>query len=217
MNVRIGRAIVALSLVAAPAAAEGPGARLHDGFMLRLAVGGVAHESTLAHAGQPAGSELHRASGLGTGYAVTAGGTVARGLVVAGELTSHAIANPETTPGRGSPLAVRSASYSGLLAVGDFYPNPRGGFHAMVGAGMGTLSYQFPDDPKDADPRSRYGLGWMVGAGWDRFISDQWSLGVVGRFDACLASDRSRDDDKSGPNFHAAARAVTLSVAATYH
>ncbi len=210
----LGRALTLL-LVAAPARADEP--RVHDGLYLRLSLGAAAQESTFAFAEQPPGAALHRASGFGAAYAFAAGGTVAPGLVIAGELSARGVDGPTTTPGRGSPLAARATSTSSMLGVVDWYPWPRRGVHLLGGAGLGTVSVELARDADDREPRARAGAAWMFGAGVERWVSERWSLGAVARFDACLANGEASEAPAEGPAFHAASRAVTLSVAGTYH
>lgn len=210
----VGRALSVL-LVATPAAADEP--RAHDGFYLRVSLGAAAQQSTFAFAGQPTGAATHRAAGFGSAYAVAVGGTVATGLVVAGEVSARSVEAPTTTPGHGSSLAARATAASSLLGVVDWYPWRARGLHLFGGAGVGTASVELASDPVDRDARARAGAAWAFGAGVERFVSDRWSLGVVARFDACVTSDEASGDDRDGPRFAAAARAATLSVAGTYH
>lgn len=212
---RRARLVLALLLGANSAAADEP--RVHDGFFLRVSLGGAAQQTTLAFAGQPTGSAVHRASGFGSAFAFAAGGTVAPGLALAGELSAQAVDSLNTTPGRGSPLSARSTSTSALLGMVDWYPWPRRGLHLLGGAGVASISVELASDPDGADPRTRAGVAWAFGAGVERFVSERWSLGVIARFDACLATDESGDGDRAGPRFNAASRAATLAVAGTYH
>ncbi|MCC6646720.1 MAG: hypothetical protein IT374_14245 [Polyangiaceae bacterium] len=209
------RAVATLILTSATAAADLP--RAHDGLYLRLSLGVAAQQSSFAFADQPTGGAMHRASGVGAAYAAALGGTVARGLVVAGEVSSRGVEAPDTVPGRGSPLAARATSASSLLAVVDWYQWPARGVHLLGGAGVGTVSVELASDAAGDDPRSRAGTAWMFGAGVERFVSDRWSLGVVARFDACLAPDDSGEEGRAGPRFHAAARAATLALSGTLH
>jgi hypothetical protein len=59
-----------------------------------------------------------------------------------------------------------------------FYPDARKGFHVMGHLGLAELDYE-RDDIDDKDWSFGYAL--TVGAGYDWWIAEQWSLGALGR------------------------------------
>jgi hypothetical protein len=161
------------------------GAERHDGFFLRFALGPAA-----LHMERSTEGELYGRSGDGPDSQVSGaagmselsiGGTPAAGLVVAGTLLSHQIAEPvletdgDSDADLGGPL-----SFLVLGATVDWYPNPKKGFHFGGTLGLAGVVADSPDgSPFDRVGGTGGALSLQVGHDW--WIADEWSLGVLGR------------------------------------
>jgi hypothetical protein len=66
----------------------------------------------------------------------------------------------------------------GLGGFADYYLQPEGGLHFQGFLGWGGLETSFKGNVGGSDPT---GLTLALGAGYDFFISDEWSFGVLGR------------------------------------
>ena len=205
-----------------PVAAADPTARRHDGFYLRLGLGAGLMRSVVDFEDVSGTSEV-KARGGGAGFEFAMGGTVAPGLVIGGGIytvsasgitwESDQVADwtdSDDDSFKGGDGAI------GLLGVMlDFYPNPRGGFHIQGGLGLGTIALDNDDD--DDFPGENWeggGGGLMLGAGYEFWISDQWSLGGVGR--VLMVSGKVRGSD-SDVDYDAKAIAPALLFVATHH
>jgi hypothetical protein len=71
----------------------------------------------------------------------------------------------------------------GLGSIGpylDFYPDPMGGFHVLGSLGYAQVSFDDGDGIVEEVTSSGFTLGG--GVGYDAFVSNEWGLGVLGRF-----------------------------------
>lgn len=198
------------------------GARVHDGFYLRVASGfGVLDERLESGELAGGGTLRARSRGVTTVSDLAFGGTVAPGWVVGGGIYSaDLIASTLRISGAGTtPLpeeldpALRSLSLIGPFV--DWYPNPRGGFHAQAALGLTTLTARVFGH--GATERSEYlglGGGLLIGTGYDWWVAAEWSIGVLTQLGVRVL--RGEDDD--GVSWtHVMTTSPTLSISLTYH
>lgn len=167
MRLRIVLPIVAVLAWSTTAGAE---PRRHDGFYARF--------------------------GIGPGYAIAElnapGETSASGGVdVSTEIALGWTIRPRLVLGGGTfPMVVPAPSYDGVDAGGQhvsatgpfvtWYANESGGLHLQGGI-LFAAGYL---DGGTREAHTGFGVGAMIGAGWDRFIADQWSVGGLVRITA---------------------------------
>lgn len=147
---------------------------MHDGFYLRLGLGGAyLHDS-----GSGAGDASYTLSGLGPAFEVLIGGTPARGLVLGGGVLAMTASKPKR--GDGS-AAFDSMTLTSFGAFGDYYFDPGRGLHAQAYVGYGTMTFTRLSGVDSLGSEEPDGLLLAAGVGYDWWIASQWSLGVLGR------------------------------------
>lgn len=166
------------------------GAQLHDGGYLRLAIGGGRLQDSFTASGSGTFGEMREGTVSGPSIAVeiTAGATPIPGWVLAAGATAEraTISSSELItddPDRSYPPSVESCTLRALILVTSVYPDPREGFHALVGAGWGTLGIGESIRSRDIRNHGQSSTGYFffAGIGYDAWTSDQWSLGVLAR------------------------------------
>ena len=141
--------------------------RTHDGFYFRLGVGPGYTLGTLT--GSVPDSNSH---GINVSTQVAAGWTVRPGLVL----------------GLGTfPMVTPSPTYDGINAGGehmsatgpfvDYYLDPKRGLHFQGGL-LFALGYL---DGGDRAGNVGAGYGATLGAGYEVFVTDEWSIGGIVR------------------------------------
>ena len=187
---------------------ERPGVHKHDGFYLRLGAGASAVTGSTTLGGD--GIDL---SGLGLATEFVLGGTAAPGLVVGGGTFGTVV--PTMTYAmrvNGVKLEKDGGGATALGFVGpfvDYYPNPSKGLHVQGAVGLTTSSITFPSELS----ASGTGVGAMVGVGYEWWVGEQWSAGVLGRLTTTSPSLKDDDGDEWDSSF------TTFGVLAsfTYH
>jgi hypothetical protein len=188
----------------------GGGARLHDGFFARS-------EPSLAFFRAivwGSGTETSRSGirGIGQGAGLSVGGTPSRGLVVGGTVWAASMDPVFVEAGKTATPDDDSVKVT-LLRLGpfmDFYPDPARGFHLVTAA---ALTVQVESDVK-GNPIEPAALGaaLSIGPGYEWFITDQFSLGLLGR----VSLGRLVRTPKEGAQ-HILWIAPELALTATYH
>lgn len=183
----ISLSLVLLLAATAPALADDDvgtptdGARLHDGFYLRLGTGfgGYAETITLEDATQHT-----QVSGMASVSELMIGGAVRPGFILGGGVwTSSVMTSERTVGGMEPPDEVLTGSGSFTLAGPfiDWYFHPRRGLHFQAAVGFATVrGYDLPEAEDNPDAAS-LGGGAMLGFGYDWWVSDQWSCGILAR------------------------------------
>jgi len=155
--------------------------RARDGFYLRMS-SGPGFLSLGGHG--PAGNASLASPGSMGNLAI--GGSIARGLVLAGMVSGASIQAPFSGgPFRDAKLTVdgselsashkAAASFAELGLLVDWYPNPAAGWHAGLSAGLGAIVIT-----NYADDSSLVGVspaGTLFG-GYDWAIARNWSIGL---------------------------------------
>ena len=189
---------------APPTQETGSAVRVHDGFYLRLALGGAYGKDSVE-------AEDFKFDGSGPGVAeeIAIGTTVAPGLVIGGGVYAAMLVEPEgdNLEYGGEDLDGVEASWDSATfgVVGpflDYYPNPAGGFHLQGAVGIASLSVsdgKMKDGSNtiDLDESDGTGFGAMLGIGYEAWVGDQWSLGVLGRV---LYGTPTMEDNLPGGN-----------------
>lgn len=186
---------------------------LHDRFYLRLALGVTQASGSIrtpsisrsangqiTNRGETAEGNV---SGPGAAFDLAVGWTVTRGLAIAGFASGRSISNANVTFKTGSTTGRtfnEDFQLANVGAMADWYLDPRKGLHFQGGVGVASVTHSvkeaFDGSPK-RDPTARYsGLGFMLGAGYETFVSDNWSIGGLLRIDLGnqLTSDTSGND-----------------------
>lgn len=200
-----------------PAAAVAPGARTHDGFYLRIGNGFGAFDERLS-AGSGDSEVNARNRGIGTLGELALGGTIAPGWVLGGGVYAcDVLAATFRSSGADVPAELDPGlRNAGLIAAFvDVYPDPHRGLHFQGALGLATLTPRVFGHP--ATERSEYlalGAGLMFGAGYEVWIADEWSLGVLARTTVAFVAG----DDELGTSFrHLVLTSPGLLVTLTYH
>ena len=172
-------ALVGLGLLSmAGVASAAP--QTHDGFYFRGGVGLGYLSSSLSLSPSVPGFTDIKYSGLAVGFDAWFGGSLMPGLVLGGGITSYDVPSPSAKVGG------QSTSFDGHLMLnivglfGDYYFDPNEGLHAEALIGYGILSAQASNGQTSSNDPTGLALG--VGFGNDWWVSDEWSLGVLGRF-----------------------------------
>jgi hypothetical protein len=160
-------------------------------------------------------------SGLGSLATVTFGGSVARGVVLAGTLQASSLSaakfkggpfdganvtfNGQTVPASSKAMA----GVSGLGLLVDWYPNPSGGWHAGLSGGLGFASVV-----NQADDSTMFGASaaGSVFGGYDWAIGRQWSMGLAL---AASGSTPATMKDKDGTNAGYRLQSLSLGLGAS--
>ena len=154
----------------------------HTGFYLRVTTG-FSYVS-LAGTG-PTGTA--KIAGLGDNSIIAIGGSIARGLVLAGTIQSSEVTKTfkggpfvgqsVTTAGQSKPASDKAdaaASEIGLFV--DWYPRPTGGWHVGLSAGLGAASVVNYADNSTMAGASAAG---SIFGGYDWAIGSDWSIGLA--------------------------------------
>lgn len=150
-------------------------ARRHDGLQVRVGLGG-AYGLTTATAGD--GPDVDT-SGVAVGAMVLVGWTVTETLTVgAAPLMGFHVFSPtveidgnEVSGADPDPVA---GNIAGVYV--DWYLDPAGGLHVLGQLGLATLQ------DSDSDTDLALGFGGTLGVGYDMFVTDEWSIGGLLRF-----------------------------------
>jgi hypothetical protein len=134
----------------------------HDGFYLRLASGG----GFLGIGNNESDTSSEDLRGPAFTLSLEFGPSVARGL--ASGLGLKLVHAPDATADPGGQSSTATLVFGGAFL--DYFPDPTGGFH--VGGRVG------PAVSAQGSSEVHAGLGAGAFLGWDRYISDYWSLGA---------------------------------------
>lgn len=176
MKSKLGRAIGCAAMcavlgIAADADAE---PRTHDGFYMKLAAG-LGYYSLSSDAGGVDQS----ISGVTMPTSLMMGSTFAPGLVIGGGMFLDYGPSPSIESG-GMEIQTEGVKQFplGIGVFADYYLDPAGGTHFQGFVGWGGVETSSSGNVGGSDPT---GLVLSVAGGYDWFISDEWSAGVMGR------------------------------------
>ena len=160
----------------------------HDGFYLRLAAGvggGVDRlEGSFPDYGFPdEDGRAGRTYSFAVPNELAVGYTVVPGVVVGAGIYDSVWLAPKADA-RG-PLDYEFAT-SQMALLGptvDAYPLPRKGWHVQGSLGVATLNMGFGSTgfatPRPAQAHVTVGGGFALGAGYEWFVAEQWSVGFL--------------------------------------
>ncbi len=149
----------------APDARSDSAARTHDGLHLNLSVGVGYYD--VDNADQPF-------SGVTVPAQLLIGGTALPGLALGGGFVLDHATSPST-----DTEGVTSQTIVALGIYADYYLNAAtNGVHAQAFLGWGGLETSFQGERTGTDPT---GLITYAGVGYELWLSEQWSYGVLGR------------------------------------
>jgi hypothetical protein len=165
----LGVSVAAFS-VGAAAAPE-----THDGFYFRGATGlGYLHSSLSAP-----GATDASLSGLDIGFDAWFGGSPIPGLAIGGGITTFDVPSPTLKSGGISGTYNGHAMLDIVGVFGDYYFDPNQGMHLEALLGYGVLG--LTDNAGNSSSNDPSGIALGVGFGNDWWVSDEWSIGVLGR------------------------------------
>lgn len=191
-----------------------PGARLHDGFYLRLATGFGAYSEAIREAGA---SKQTTVAGVATVTELGIGGAIRPGLILGGGVWSSSVLASDRTTGGNTPPPEVVEGRGDFSLVGpffDYYFDPRRGLHLQSAIGIAnTRGVNLDSGNVDEDAIS-VGLGVMFGVGYEWWVSEEWSIGVLGRY----ALGATGQKDKAGTRwYHFVAGTPSVLFSATYN
>jgi hypothetical protein len=153
----------------------------HDGFYLRMALGFAG--SSFSGNG-PLGSASTSGGGLALRLGI--GGTVGKGVVLGATLFVAGASAASSTSGLGGV----DGGVGGLNFLVDWYPSPEKGWHVGGDIGVGAVALT-------QNAGSGGDLMASIFGGYDWWIADQWSFGVMvaasGGSEASIADSNGND------------------------
>lgn len=146
----------------------------HDGFYFQ-ANAGLGYLSSSAEQG----GITAKYSGVTMPLAALFGGTVGPVVIGGGFFADHAFSPSVSINDKDVPLSDVTLTLIGVGVFADIYPDPHKGLHFQPFLGWGGLESSSKGNSGGSDPT---GLVMAVGAGYDFFVSDNWSIGPMFRF-----------------------------------
>jgi hypothetical protein len=181
-----------------------PGYHEHDGFFLRLGIGGGYLSTSVSGGGSSA-----TLSGGAFSFSAAFGGSVAPNLVVFGEFGAMSVTDPEWSSG-GTSSTLDGVTLN-MISFGPgvaYYIQP---INMYVSGTINFTKFTMNDsetDDKLADSKMGFGFSAMLGKEW--WISSDWGIGVAGQFQLGTAKDKNGSDRLTGTGF-------ALMFSATYN
>lgn len=182
----------------------------HDGFYFRGGLGPnfatISAEASMGNQSQD--SSL---SGAGLGIELLFGGTIAEGLVLGGALLADSMIDPTYEyDGEEQELDGLHVQLNTLAVFSSYYPDPTAGFYVGGLVGYGGITFKFEDE--DSQDTDLDGLVLGAHAGYDFWVSDEWSLGPELRLMLGLLSN-----EEDGVEYDDTYAGGALSLTLTYH
>jgi outer membrane autotransporter protein len=170
--------IAASSAMASWAQASEP--ETHDGFFLRMGlnVGPLKSTQKLEFNGEQFGEDA-KISGLTSGFDLMLGGTPVDGLVIGGALIATNSSDPTVESGGVERTANGSFIFGGIGVFANYYLDPAEGLHFQGLLGFGSLDFVNENGSSAGNDPTGTFVG--LGVGYDFWVSDEWSIGPVGR------------------------------------
>lgn len=172
-----------------------PGARRHDGFFLRMAAG---PSYTYLNVSENDQDPTYSLSGFGGALDISIGGSLMPGLILAGSLNAGWVNEPKLTAKADASVAGEGTQTDKQLSVfmlsllADFYPRPEQGFHFGGAFGFGGSELQDRRTNRTSVVQPG-GVAASLHAGYEWWIADEWSIGVMGRLTYVYLSDSVMD------------------------
>lgn len=221
----VAAALTTLLLAGGALAAEPYEPMVHDGFYMRFGSGLAGFDERLSSEDSALyGGEIKtRTRGIGTATELAIGGTISEGVVLGGAfytfdlLTSTLKFEKDSAEGAVPPPELDTELRNLVLLAPfiDIYPNPRRGFHVQGALGLAVLTASvFGSSATDQSDYAAIGGGLMLGAGYEWFVADEWSLGILGR---ATISVLTGEDDSGVRWIHVPATSPSFLVTLTYH
>ena len=183
------------------------GARLHDGFYLRMALG-FGWGGALVSSDSKLIGDYSFGGGAGA-LDLWLGGTPTPGLAMGAALSGFGISSTRRRVD-GNRVSGDVSGSTGLLAYFvDVFPNPERGLHFGGALGLASGVAEVEDSGRKFEGG---GLGLQAWGGYDFWVSPQWSLGGMLRFVGSVTREEKDDVD-----YRASLGGVTLSFTALYH
>jgi hypothetical protein len=183
-----------------------PGFQTHDGFFVRLHLGGGFTSIV--------GSNGTRFSGGGVSLGFALGGVITRNLIIFGTVAGTIIMDPTVTRDGGLQasyvnLAGSSASVGGTGAGAAYYLEP---VNAYLSGALMLVTFELDDASNNAILRSETGIGFQAIIGKEWWVSTNWGLGIAGE----LYVGRMMKD-KGDPSINWTSNAFSILFSATYN
>jgi hypothetical protein len=167
-----------------------PGIHTHDGFYFRIALGFGGLVASGAVRDNARDANEGSVTSLGALGELALGGTVGSGLVIGGGTWNAVPINPtmkyrtlasgETPASPEVEVSEPKVSAHGLLGPFiDWYVQPEKGLHIQAAIGLANGGYEEPGD--NHDTITLWGFGGMLGVGYEWWVGEQWSMGLLAR------------------------------------
>jgi hypothetical protein len=152
----------------------------HDGFYLRMSIGGGYMHDSVTYGTTP--SVTYKLSGGAIAFDILVGGTPVPGLVFGGGIIGAVAPNPRVKEGNVGTSTSSNVDLNLAMVAGfvDWYPNPREGFHLQGLLGIAGVSTT-DRNGDSTNNRNPAGIGLGIGVGYEWWVGNQWSIGVLGR------------------------------------
>jgi hypothetical protein len=147
--------------------------RTHDGFYLQMDAGLGYLSSTADTAGGKA-----TLSGMTVPAALFLGGTAGPIVIGGGFFGDYSPSPSASADGVSLTLTNVTMTLIGVGAFADYYVDPHGGLHFQPFVGWGGLDRSYKGNSSSSDPT---GLVLALGGGYDWWVGEEWSIGVMGR------------------------------------
>ncbi|MBK7578974.1 MAG: autotransporter domain-containing protein [Myxococcales bacterium] len=161
---------------------ESGGAHTHDGFFFRIGLNGGPLMMSADTATET------KFSGFHSGFDLMFGGSPIKGLAIGGALIAGRTSDPTIEAGSLKGTANGTLLFAGVGLFGDFYLNPKEGLHFLGMVGFGTVD--FVNNNGNSGGNDPSGTMLAIGAGYDFWVANEWSIGPFGRI---LYSSMSQD------------------------
>ncbi|HEU5077556.1 MAG TPA: hypothetical protein VFU02_25360 [Polyangiaceae bacterium] len=200
------------------------GAYTHDGFFMRFASGfGVYDEFARSETDERYGGRVNvRARGFAVAGEFSMGGTPYPGLVIGGGLFEVGVVTSSVTTNRdddpnievADDLEIESRDLTIIGVFADRYFVPTLGLHVQAALGVAQQIGVSVDALEDKEIYDPWGPGMVLGIGYEMWLTEQWSLGVLARVGASLLFG----EDRTGVQWvHYIASWPSFLMTVTYH
>ena len=141
-----------------------------------LGVGSAAVTRKVETANEASDTHLGHGSGF---FELSIGGTPFKGIVFAGTLLTNSVEHPTFT---GDATLEIDGNYAFNMLGGtvDWYPDPKGGFHAGGTLGLAWATAPLPKGQL-VETMGGAGPGLSALIGYDWWIGSEWSIGGIAR------------------------------------